>query len=52
MAKEFVGQVNFAVSDKSDYGGELDALGLDTSEEVVVGLYDNQGKYAMTDKFG
>lgn len=50
-AKEFIGKVNFAVSDKDDYVGELQALGLDSGAEVVVGLYDSKGKYAMTEKF-
>lgn len=51
VAKEFTGKVNFAVSDKDDYAGELQALGLEGGAEVVVGLYDSKGKYAMTDKF-
>lgn len=52
VAKDFVGEVNFAVSDKDDYTGELQALGLDSESDVVVGLYDQKGqKYAMTDKF-
>ena len=52
MAKDFVGEVNFAVSDKDDYAGELQALGLDGDGDVVVGLYDQKGqKYAMTEKF-
>lgn len=52
VAKDFVGKVNFAVSDKSDYAGELQALGLDENADVVAGLYDDKGKYAMTEKFG
>ena len=51
VAKEFIGQVNFAVSDKEDFTGELQALGLDSEEDVVVGVYDSDGKYAMTGKF-
>ena len=51
VAKEFVGKVNFAVSDRDDFGGELQALGLDAGAEIVVGLYDSAGKYAMTEKF-
>lgn len=50
MAKEFT-QVNFAVSGKQEFGHEMDSLGLDVSEDVVVGLYDAKGKYAMTEKF-
>lgn len=52
VAKDFVGKVNFAVSDKSDYASELQALGLDENADVVAGLYDDKGKYAMTEKFG
>ena len=52
MAKEFEGKVNFAVSDKTGYASELQALGLDgRSEDVVVGLFDNKGKYSMLEKF-
>lgn len=52
MAKEFTGRVTFAISDKGDYGNELQALGLDSSsEDVVVGLYDRKGKYSMTETF-
>lgn len=51
MAKDFVGKVNFAVSDKSEYSSELEALGLDASADVVAGVYDAKGKYAMTEKF-
>ena len=51
VAKDFVGKVNFAVSDKSDYTNELEALGLDSNADVVVGAYDTKGKYAMTEKF-
>jgi hypothetical protein len=51
VAKDFVGSVNFAVSDKDDFTGELQALGLDNSADIVVGLYDSTGKYAMTEKF-
>lgn len=46
-----MGQVNFAVSDKEDYSNELVELGLDSSTEVVAGLYDSKGKYSMTGKF-
>ena len=51
VAKEFLGMINFAVSDKESFRGELDALGLDASADVVVGIYDSKGKYAMTEKF-
>lgn len=52
VAKEFIGEVYFAISDKDEYGSELQALGLDAEADVVVGLYDARGyKYAMTDKF-
>ncbi len=51
VAKEFVGEVSFAVSNKDDYGSEIEALGLDASADVVAGLYDSKGKYAMTEDF-
>lgn len=51
VAKDFVGKVNFAVSDKDDFTSELQALGLDSEADVVVGIYDADGKYAMTEKF-
>lgn len=50
VAKEYVGKVKFAVSDKDDFNSELQALGLD-GNDVSVGLYDSKGKYAMTEKF-
>ncbi len=50
VAREF-DQVAFAVSNKGDFGSELSDLGLDSAEEVVVGLYDSKGKYAMAEKF-
>ena len=51
MAKDFVGKVNFAVSDKTEYASDLQALGLDSDADVVAGVYDDKGKYAMTEKF-
>ena len=51
VAKGFVGEMNFAVSNKESYRNELESLGLDASADVVVGIYDSKGKYAMTDKF-
>ncbi len=51
VAKEFVGKINFAVSDKGAYSNELEALGLDSDADVVAGVYDSKGKYAMTEKF-
>lgn len=43
--------MNFAVSDKDDFGNELQNLGLDSDADVVAGIYDKKGKYAMTEKF-
>ena len=44
--------VNFCVSDKSEFSRELNDLGLaDSKAAVVVGLYDNKGKYAMETDF-
>lgn len=52
IGEEFIGEVYFAISDKDEYGSELQTLGLDVGADVVAGLYDTQGyKYAMTDKF-
>ena len=51
VAKEFVGRVSFAVSSKSEMSRETDALGLDSDAQVTVGLYDSNGKYAMTEDF-
>ncbi len=51
MAKEFGEKMNFAISNKADFSNELSALGLDSNTEVVVGIYDSKGKYAMPEKF-
>ena len=52
MAKDYVGQVSFAVSSKQLMAGELQQFGMETELEVSVGLFDSQGlKYAMTDTF-
>ena len=51
VAKEFVGRVSFSVSSKSEMSRETEALGLDSSAQVTVGLYDSNGKYAMTEDF-
>ena len=52
VAKDYVGEVSFAVSSKTVLSGELQQFGLDAEQEVCVGLYDSMGvKYAMTDKF-
>jgi len=51
IAKEFEGKMNFAVSNKGDFGQELTALGLDSAGDVVAGIYDSKGKYGMTEKF-
>ena len=51
VAKEFGEKMNFAVSSKAAYGVELSALGLDSGVDVVAGIYDSKGKYAMTGKF-
>ena len=51
VAKQFVGQVTFAVSDVATFNREVSDLGLDNGDDVVVGLYDSSGKYAMTESF-
>lgn len=52
MAKDFVGEVNFAVSSKTEMGGELQQFGIAADQEVGVGVFDAQGrKYAMMEKF-
>ena len=39
------------MSSKSEMSRETDALGLDSAAQVTVGLYDSNGKYAMTEDF-
>ena len=39
------------MSSKSEMSRETDALGLDSDAQVTVGLYDSNGKYAMTEDF-
>ena len=52
VAKDFVEQVYFAVSSKTEMAGELQQFGIGPETEVGVGLFDSKGrKYAMTDKF-
>ena len=52
VAKDYIGEVSFAVSSKNDLSGEMQQFGLDSDLDVSVGLFDNQGrKYAMTDTF-
>lgn len=52
VAKEFVDEgMTFAVSDKSGFGHETSALGLDTKEDPIAGIYDSKGKYAMEADF-
>eukprot|EP00731_Ephydatia_muelleri_P016571 Em0009g995a len=52
VAKDHVGSVAFAVSDKEAFAQDLEQLGLDKSAEVVVGLFDSKGqKYPMTGTF-
>lgn len=52
VAKEFVGEVYFAVSSKAEMGAELQQFGIEPTAEIGVGLFDSKGfKYAMTEKF-
>ena len=52
VAKDYVGEVSFAVSSKNDLSGEMQQFGLDSDLDVSVGLFDSQGlKYTMTDPF-
>ena len=52
MAKDFVGEVSFAVSSKNDLKMEMDQFGLDSGLEVAVGLFNSKGqKYSMQEKF-
>lgn len=52
VAKDYVGEVSFAVSSKSMMSAEMQQFGLDTGLDVSVGIFDNKGsKYAMTEKF-
>lgn len=52
VAKDFVGEVSFAVSSKNDLRMELEQFGLDSEQEVSVGLFDSKGqKFSMQEKF-
>lgn len=52
VAKDHVGEVSFAVSSKTEMSGEMQQFGLDSQQEVSVGIFDNKGhKYAMSEKF-
>ena len=52
VAKQFIDKLSFAVSDKQTFSAELAALGLDSSKDVVAGLYDAKGqKFAMEESF-
>ena len=52
VAKDFVGEVGFAVSSKTAMNMELEQFGLDSAQDVSVGLFDSKGqKYTMQDKF-
>lgn len=43
VAKEYVGQLTFAVSSKGDFGHEIDEFG-GTKEEVFAGIFGADGK--------
>lgn len=52
VAKDYVGSVTFAVSDKGAFAQDLEQFGLDKSAEVVAGLFDSKGqKFSMTGAF-
>ena len=52
VAKDYVGSVVFAVSDKGAFVQDIEQLGLDKSAEVVAGLFDSKGqKFSMTGTF-
>lgn len=52
VARDFVGEVSFAVSSKNDLRMEMEQFGLDSEQEVAVGLFDSKGqKYSMQEKF-
>ena len=52
VAKDFMGEVAFAVSSKNDMNIELEQFGVDSAQDVSVGLFDSKGqKYAMQEKF-
>lgn len=50
--KEFQGKLNFAVSNKEQFAGELDEFGLKAGEKPVVGIRDEkQQKFRMEGEF-
>ena len=50
VAKEFTEQLTFAVSNKGEFGHEIDELG-GTKEDVFVGIFGADGKkYSYGDK--
>ena len=52
VAKDYVGEMSFAVSSRTEMAAELQQFGLDTGDDVIVGLFDKKGqKYAMTTPF-
>ena len=51
VAKEFIDKgVSFAISDRSDFSSEVEALGAQ-SKDPTAGIYDSKGKYAMEKDF-
>ena len=42
--------MSFAISSISDFGQEIEALGL-AGKKPTAGIYDNKGKYAMAEDF-
>lgn len=50
VAKEFVGQLTFAVSNKGEFSHEIEEFG-GTKEEVFLGIFGNNGmKYTYGEK--
>ena len=52
VAKDFIGEVTFAISSKIEMASELEALGHGPALDIAAGLYDEKGqKYSMTESF-
>lgn len=51
MAKGFIdNHVSFAISDRSDFSNEVEALGAQAKDPTAA-IYDSKGKYAMEKDF-
>ena len=52
VAKEFVGQITFAISSWNEFGHEINEFGFEKGDNPVVGIRDSKGmKYKMTAEY-